>query len=165
MEAVIFDAITRILGRVHVHVSLGSVEHVGDSDTLEIVDVADGVAVAEDDPVVHLVTVYPQMSSLVVVTGGLESWQWSVLSGSRVHNRVYQLVSSSLARNGWRLQSDISVFRKNFVLGTESHDSAMSAGSGGRWHGGSPSRSGGWGRGDGDASGGDGRRPPGHVRR
>ena len=69
METIIFNSIAGVLARVHLHMSLCSVEDVGDSDTLQIVDVADGVAVAEDDAIKHLVTVDPQMSPLVIVTG------------------------------------------------------------------------------------------------
>ena len=54
METIVFDSIAWILARVHLHMSLRGVEDVGDSDTLQIVDVADGVAVAEDDALVHL---------------------------------------------------------------------------------------------------------------
>ena len=88
--------------------SLSSVEDVGHSNALEIVDVTDGVTVAEDDAIVDLVTIYPQVSSLVIITGRLESWQWPVFSCPRVDNRVYQLVSGRLSRNGWRLQSCVS---------------------------------------------------------
>ena len=69
METIVFDSVAGVLARVHLHMSLSSVEDVGDSDTLQIVDVADGVAVAEDDAIKHLVTVDPQMSPLVIVTG------------------------------------------------------------------------------------------------
>ena len=108
MEAIIFDAIARILCRIDIHVSLSSVEDVGHSNALEIVDVTDGVTVAEDDAIIDLVTIYPQVSSLVIITGRLESWQWPVFSCPRVDNRVYQLVSGRLSRNGWRLQSCVS---------------------------------------------------------
>ena len=69
MKTVIFDSVAWVLARVHLHMSLRGVEDVGDSDSLQIVDVADSVAVAEDDAIKHLVTVDPQMSSLVIVTG------------------------------------------------------------------------------------------------
>ena len=69
METVVFDSIAGVLARVHLHMSLRGVEDVGDSDSLQIVDVADSVAVAEDDAIKHLVTVDPQMSPLVIVTG------------------------------------------------------------------------------------------------
>ena len=69
METIVFDSVAWVLARVHLHMSLRGVEDVGDSDTLQIVDVADGVAVDEDDAIKHLVTVDPQMSPLVIVTG------------------------------------------------------------------------------------------------
>ena len=54
MEAVVLDAVAGILGGVNVDVSLGGVEDVSHPDALQIVHVADGVAVAEDDALVHL---------------------------------------------------------------------------------------------------------------
>ena len=54
VEAVVLDAVAGILGGVDVDVSLGGVEDVGHPDALQIVHVADGVAVAEDDALVHL---------------------------------------------------------------------------------------------------------------
>ena len=86
METIIFDAVARVLGRIHLNMSLKSerrwitdllteklylccVKHVGDSNSLEIIDVADGVPIADDNSVENFVTVNSQMSSLVVITG------------------------------------------------------------------------------------------------
>ena len=79
---------------------LRCVEHVGHSDPLQIVDVADGVAIAQNDSVVNFVTVNSKMSPLVVVTGRLEARQWSVFPGPRVNYRVDQLVPGCLPRPG-----------------------------------------------------------------
>ena len=89
MKAIIFDTIAGILGGVHLNMSLRSVEHMGHSDTLEIIHVTDGVAIAKNDAIIHLVTVNSQVSSLIIVTGGFEAWQWPVFSCSRVNYRVY----------------------------------------------------------------------------
>ena len=87
---------------------LRCVEHVGHSDPLQIVDVADGVAIAQNDSVVNFVTVNSKMSPLVVVTGRLEAWQRSVFSGPGVDYRVYQFISCRLPRYGGRPESQIS---------------------------------------------------------
>ena len=131
METVIFDSVAGVLARVHLHMSLRGVEDVGDSDSLQIVDVADGVAVAEDDAIKHLVTVDPQMSPLVIVTGWLKTWwwsweylrwwvlttwQWSVFSCSRVNDGVNQLVSGCLSWYRGRLQSCVSKHRGTELL-------------------------------------------------
>ena len=80
----------------------------GHSDPLQIVDVADGVAIAQNDSVVNFVTVNSKMSPLVVVTGRLEAWQRSVLPGPGVDYRVYQFISCRLPRYGRRPESQIS---------------------------------------------------------
>ena len=69
MKAIIFYTIAWILGRVHLNMSLSSVENMGHSDTLEIIHVTDGVTIAKNDAIIHLVTVNSQVSSLIVVTG------------------------------------------------------------------------------------------------
>ena len=69
MKAIIFDTIARILGWVHFNMSLCSVKHMGHSDTLKIIHVADGVTIAKNDAIIHLVTVNSQVSPLIVITG------------------------------------------------------------------------------------------------
>ena len=76
------------------------VQHVGDSDPLEIIHVTNGVSIAENDSLVNFVTVDSNISSLVVITGRLEARQWSVFPGSRVNYRVDQLVPCRLPRSG-----------------------------------------------------------------
>ena len=80
----------------------------GHSDPLEIVHVADGIAIAENDPVVNFVTINSKMSSLVVVTGRLEARERSVFPGSGVDDRVYQFISCRFPRYGGRPESQIS---------------------------------------------------------
>ena len=72
------------------------VQHVGDSDPLQIIHVTNGVSIAEDNSVVDFVTINSDISSLVVITGRLEARQWSVFPGSRVNYRVDQLVPGGL---------------------------------------------------------------------
>ena len=76
------------------------VQHVGDSDPLQIVHVTNGVSIAENDSVVNFVTVNSNISSLVVITGRLEARQWSVFSGPSVNYRVDQFVSCGLPGSG-----------------------------------------------------------------
>ena len=68
----------------------------GDSDSLQIIHVTNGVSIAENDSVVDFVTINSDISSLVVITGRLEARQWSVFPGSRVNYRVDQLVPGGL---------------------------------------------------------------------
>ena len=76
------------------------VQHVGDSDPLQIIHVTNGVSIADNNSVVDFVTVNSDVSSLVVITGRLEARQWSVFSGSGVNYRVDQLVSCGLPGSG-----------------------------------------------------------------
>ena len=54
MESVVFDAIARILARVHLHMSLSGVQDMGHSNAFEIIDVADGVSISKDDAIKNL---------------------------------------------------------------------------------------------------------------
>ena len=69
MEAIIFDAITWVLCWIDLNMVFCSVEDMCHSDSLEILDVTDGVTVAEDDAIKNFVTINPQISSLIIVTG------------------------------------------------------------------------------------------------
>ena len=84
MEAVVLDTITGVLCRVHLNMVLCCVQHVCHSYTLQVVDIADCVSVANDYSIVHFVTVNSHGSSLVVIGGGFEPWHCSVLSCSCV---------------------------------------------------------------------------------
>jgi len=86
VESIILDPIAGVLGRVDLNVMLGSVEHVGDTDPLEIVHVAYCVPVPNDDAIMDLVTVNAEMPPFIVITGRLEAWQWSVFPRPRVDN-------------------------------------------------------------------------------
>ena len=55
MEAEVGDAVKRILGRIDGDVAFGCVEDVGDSDLLQVLNVLDGLAVAQNDPGVYLI--------------------------------------------------------------------------------------------------------------
>lgn len=57
METMVSDTIGRVLVRVDHNMIRGSIKHMGDTDVLQVSDVTDSLAVADDDAVVHLVTV------------------------------------------------------------------------------------------------------------
>ena len=69
MKAIVLNTITRILGRVNLHMALCCVQYVGHSYALQVVHVANGVAIPQDDPIVHLVTVNSHESSLIIISG------------------------------------------------------------------------------------------------
>ena len=112
MESVILDPVAGVLGGVDLDMVLGRVEHVGHPDPLEIVHVADRVPVADDDPVMDLVAVDAEMPPFIVITGRLESWQWSVFPRPRVHDRVDQLIPRGLSGDRGGFQSQVSKNRK-----------------------------------------------------
>ena len=84
MKAIILNTITAVLARVNLYMLCCSVQYVGHSYALQVADVADGLAIPYDDPIVHLVTVNSHGSSLIVISGRLEAWHCSVLSCSCV---------------------------------------------------------------------------------
>ena len=79
MESIILDPIAGVLCWVDLNVVLGSIEHVGDTDPLEIVHVADRVPITNDDAIVDLVAVNAEMPPFIVITGRLETWQQGYL--------------------------------------------------------------------------------------
>ena len=79
MESIILDPVAGVLGGVDLDVVLGRVEHVGDTDPLEIVHVADRVPVTDDDAIVDLVAVDAEMPPFIVITGRLEACQQGYL--------------------------------------------------------------------------------------
>ena len=73
MESIILDPIAGVLGRVDLNVVLGSVEHVGNTNSLEIVHVADRVPIPDDDTIMDLVAVNSEMPPFIVITSRLET--------------------------------------------------------------------------------------------
>jgi len=96
VEAVVGDAVERVLVRVDRHVTLGRVQDVSDPDPAQVVDVLDGVAVAQDDARVDLVAVDPNGAPLVPVGGGQHARHHSVLARPRVDDGVDQIVARPL---------------------------------------------------------------------
>lgn len=58
MEAVVLDTIGRIFSRVHDNMLRGCVEYVSDTNVLQISDVTNSLAIADDDALKHLVAVH-----------------------------------------------------------------------------------------------------------
>ena len=73
MESIILDPIAGVLSGVDLNVVLSSVEHVGDTNPLEIVHVADCVPIPDDDAIMDLVAVNAEMPPFIIITGGLEA--------------------------------------------------------------------------------------------
>jgi len=69
MESIILDPIAGVLSGVDLNVVFSSVEHMCDTDPLEIVHVADCVPVPDDDAIVDLVAVDAEMPPFIVITG------------------------------------------------------------------------------------------------
>ena len=57
MESEVADVVEGVLGRVHGHVPLGRVQHVGHPHAPQVLQVLDGLPVGDEDPRVHLVAV------------------------------------------------------------------------------------------------------------
>ena len=112
MEPKVVDILQRIFRRIDGHMTLSRIQDVRHTHRLEVVHILDGVTVSQEDARIHLIAVHFDGSSLLPIGDVSESWHWTIFASSRVDDRVDQIVTGGLSRNGRRSNKGKSTFSK-----------------------------------------------------